>query len=579
MKKLYSIILMTALGITTIAAATPVKSKVDVRHHSIEALFGNEAGATKSNHAKTYGKLPKQSLQALRPAGTDEEFKLITEAPEGTLHTMTGESISFYVDWGEVNMEEWAGLAYDAVETADGEFYLKNPISSIQMDTWIKGQITDEGITFDFPQPLAVQENDGETYYFYADLLEPAEVEDGDEWITTFVPAELRTLTFTRNDDGSYSMDQDYMLGMTCNDMWEGFGEMNLVLTEFDAKPAEVPEGLSVDYSYVLADELNGYEGPVYRPLGISRDGSDVYIYGMTLVLPDAVVAGTIDDATGNITIPSNQLLGRYFNYYLFMMTGDGTQYYDEDWGEDMVEFDIMEEPLVLAFDAETNTYTPVTEDEHDAYLICNFGNTYTCPCEYYCVDRIFSQGEITDFAPINPEIEASNYVGDIEPTYSYTIEFYIFGDNNEGQMLMDKYIYYNVYINDELYPLTVEEFPLMEQFAHEDTMVNIPAWYSDDEDIFAWGTYHGIVFRNPDIHKIGIQSLYLENGEVKGRSEIVSIETSALADVVADSEIVSTECFDLTGRRVENPTPGSLVIKRHTRADGTVSVSKAIVR
>lgn len=579
MKKIYSILLVTALGISVAGATNPVKTKTEVPRHSIDALFGTESKTAKPARTKTFGRLTQESLQALQPTAAPEAFNPITEAPEGTLHTMTGSAMSFYVDWGEVNMEEWGGLAYDAVETADGEFYLKNPISNIQVGTYIKGRITDDGLSFDFPQPLATQTNGGETFYFYADILEYAEVEDGDEWITTFVPSEVRTLNFTRNEDGSYSMDEDYMLGLTCNDMWEGFGEMNLVLTDFDVKVTEVPAGLTVDYSYVLVDELNGFDTPIYRPLGISRDGDDVYINGLSLVLPDAIVAGTIDDNTGDITIPSNQLLGRYYNYYLFLMTGDGFRYYDEDWETDMLEFDIMEEPLVFRYDAETKGYKPVTEDEHDAYLFCNFGNTYTSPCEYYCVDRLMNQGELTDYNPLNPVIEASNYVGDIDPMYSYTIEFYIFGDNNKGQMLMDKNIYYNVYINDELYPITIEEFPLMEYYCDEESMVNIPASYSDDDEIYAWGSYHGIVFRNPDIRKIGIQSLYMENGEVKGRSEIVSIDTASLTDAVAESEVISTECFDLTGRRVNSPTAGSIIIKRQIHADGTVEITKIIAR
>ena len=111
MKKFYSILLMTALGASAAVAAPPVKSQNTFAHHTVDALFGVETGAVKSNRAKTFGQLSDASRQALRPAAEGEDFKLITEAPAGTLHTMTGSSISFYVDWGEVNMEDWCGLA------------------------------------------------------------------------------------------------------------------------------------------------------------------------------------------------------------------------------------------------------------------------------------------------------------------------------------------------------------------------------------------------------------------------------------------------------------------------------------
>ena len=580
MNKIYSFLLIGALGASAASAAVPAANRVLAPRHSINALFGAESGSAKTDRTKSLGKLSARAQEALRPTAAPEGFEVITEAPEGTNITMTGESTSFYVDWGEVNMDEWAGLAYDAVQTADGDFYLKNPISFAGTNTYIKGHITEEGLSFDFPQPLVAQNNYGEWYYFYADILEYAEVEEDDDYVVTFVPAEKRTLTFARNDDGSYTMEEDYMLGLTCNDIWEGFGEMNLHLTEFNAEITEVPAGQTADNSYVLLDMLTGNDDqPMYRPLSLARDGQDVYIRGLYLVLPEAAVKGTVDEATGNITIPSNQLLGRYYNYYLFSMTGDGEIYYDDDWGCNMVSIDVTDDDLVLAYDAAKKVYTPVKEEGRDAYFIANFGNTYTCPCNYYGVTRIFNQGEITDFAPIAPEIESWEYVGEYDPMYSYMIEFFIYGDNNEGQMLMDRNIYYNLYINDELYPITIDEFPLMEFYTEEESITNIPVDYSDDDDIYAWGAYHGIVFRNKDIRKIGIQAIYILDGEVVGRSEITSVETASLSDAIAGAEVVATEIFDLTGRRVETPAAGQLIIKRQVRADGSVSVSKAIAQ
>jgi hypothetical protein len=575
-------LLLVALG----ANALTLKQGTELlpaANRSVSALFNEEArpaDARKSPKAKTISKLPAASRAALKTPKASEGFNPIYEAPEGKEIKMTGASMSFYVDWGEVNAEEWTGLAYDAVQTDNGEFYLKNPISFTPTDTYIKGRVTEEGLEFDFPQPLVRQFNNGEIYDFYADILEYAEVEDPDQgWIVTFLPSEERTLRFYRNDDGSYTMDEQYMLGLTYNNVWEGFGEMGLTLTEFEGDVAEMPADIELDYSYVLVDEQS-YETTLYRPLAVALDGEDAYINGISLALPDAVVKGKVDMNAGTISIPSDQLLGRYHNYYLFLMTGDGYTYYDPDWEENMVSFDIMEDDLVFKYDAEKKTLMPIVAEEgHNAYLIINFGNTITSPCEYYCVDRIMDQGAVTDFTPQMPEIIAWNPISEFDPEYSYAIEFNLSGDNTAGQMLLDNNIYYCVYINGELYPLTVDEFPGIGELAGVDTMTYVPAAFSDDVDIYAWGAYHGLAFRNQEIETIGVQSVYIIDGEVMGRSKIATVDVSGVDETMADSETISTEYYDLTGRKVINPSAGSIVISRAHKADGSVKVAKQIVK
>lgn len=43
------------------------------------------------------------------------------------------------------------------------------------------------------------------------------------------------------------------------------------------------------------------------------------------------------------------------------------------------------------------------------------------------------------------------------------------------------------------------------------------------------------------------------------------------------NSEVVASQYFDLTGRQIENPAEGTLVIRRDTRANGTVTAVKVI--
>ena len=128
---------------------------------------------------QTFGKLKTPSIAAkagLTRAESDD-FGVITEAPEGKTVTMLGSSNTFYIYYEEVNMDETYGIAYEGVWTDNGEVYLKNPISMLDWDTYIKGKVTDEGIEFDFPQPLYRSVYEDESFDLYVDVLEYMEVE------------------------------------------------------------------------------------------------------------------------------------------------------------------------------------------------------------------------------------------------------------------------------------------------------------------------------------------------------------------------------------------------------------------
>ena len=588
MKKFYSFMGMALVGVMTAGAFTvnpettlPI-SEMSGKGVSFRA-DGNEAAGMKTNRAKVFGKLPATSLAARKaPAREADNFDVITTPPAGQKLTMCGQSFSFFVDYGEVMQEEWDGLAYEAVVTDDGDFYLKNPISRLQWDTYIKGKLTDEGITFEFPQPLYrfEDEESGVAIDLYVDVLEYAEVETEDEYFITFVPSEnTRTITFEKDEDGNYIMDYDYMLGaVTANGNWQGYGECELILKPFDVKKTEVPEGVNFNYTYVLADEIFGWDHTVLRPMAIGFDGSDAYLKGISMAMPDAVVKGTFDADTQTLSIPTNQFMGQFYNYYIFMMNGLGREYYDESWGCNMIEILLDEEPLRLVYDAETNVYTPVTDDEHFAVMIFNFGNSDVTPCEYYSVDRIYSQGEITNYAPLAPQIQDVYSVSEFDDNYSCCIEFILFAENEIGQLLIDSNVYYNIFVNGELYPLTAEEFPSLAAYGIE-SMTDVPASFSDNDDIYASGDFHGIAFRNKNISTIGVRAVYIAD-DARGESEIVTVEVpNSSVESISDASVVSEEYFDVAGRRLSGPVAGSVVLRRAVMSDGTVRTSKVMMR
>lgn len=512
----------------------------------------------------------------------------IVNPPAGEKQMMLGSSMTFYLYYDEVTQDESYGLAYESVFCDDGSVYLKNPVSMLDWDTYIKGKVTDDGIEFTFPQLLYSIESEEEGYPsvdLMVDVLEYAEVENPDnpdDYTVTFIPSEqTRSIKFIKEDDGSYMMDGDYMMGVTWNDQWQGYGEMMLRLEPFSATPVTAPSGLKYDYSYILADELNGWGETVLRPIGIAYDGDDAYIINLASGMPGTTIKGTFDRRENTLTIPSDQFMGEFYNHYIFMMTGSGYSYYDEDWGEDMFTFDISEDPIVLRYDPEKNLFTPVIPEGMEyVYFIYNFGNTATYPCEYYAVDRIYSQGEIKDFAPVDPEIIAVEDISFFDPDYSYSFEFMIYGDNADGQILRDDCIFYNIFINGELYTFTADEYPSLAAEGYE-SLTDIPVFLNVGDDIYSSGNYHGIAFRAKDIETIGVRALYID-GESRGESEIMTVDKYGIPivgveGILDEAATSSVEYYDLLGRRLERPRRGEVVIERRTLGDGSARVRKII--
>lgn len=557
---------------------------------SAGAVLVNRAGVvkTKDSRKEIKATVKGKVLTGLRARKGAKSQEVIVTPPEGEKQMMLGSSITFYLYYDEVAQDESYGLAYESVFCEDGSVYLKNPISMLDWDTYIKGQVTEDGIEFTFPQLLYSIEQEEEgvpSVDLMVDVLEYAEIDnpdDPDDYYVTFVPSEeTRTIKFIKEEDGSYMMDGDYMMGVTWNDEWQGYGEMGMVLEPFTATPVTAPSGLDYDYSYILADELNGWDTTILRPVGIAHDGNDVYIKGLASGMPDTVLKGEFDPAANTLTIPSDQFMGEFYNHYIFMMTGSGYTYYDEDWECDMVTFDIMEDPVVLNFDPEKKLYTPVVpEGMENVYLIYNFGNTVAYPCEYYAVDRIYSQGELTDYAPVNPEIISIEDISFFDPDYSYSFEFNIFGDNKDGQILRDDCIFYNIYINGELYTFTAEEYPELADAGYS-SLTDVPVFLSAGDDIYAYGNYHGIAFKAQGIETVGVRALYID-GDKRGESQIVTVDkegnpVDGVSNIYDDCIGGVKEYYDLFGRRVTGSEGGTVIIERTIGKNGKVETRKII--
>lgn len=573
----------------TLAAAAITLSASATMTTSAKSTCAVQPGVP-TDKTKSFGKLQAPSVieKALKTGAqraAENDLGVITEAPAGKLTTMLGSSQTFYIYYDEIAMDETFGIAYEGVFTENGEVYLKNPVSMLDWDTYIKGKVTEDGLQFDFPQLIYKSDDEEDGFEICVDVLEYTEVvspDDPYDYNVTFAPSEeTRSITFTKMDDGSYMMLDDYMLGATWEGIWQGYGEMYLTLLPFEATVTEVPDNIEYDYTYLLADELNGWDHTVLRPIGIGEADGVTYIKGISNGMPDAVIYGKFDKEANTLTIPSDQFLRKYYNHYIFMMVGEGYSYYDDYWDEYMISFDITDKPMVLNYDPETNVYRPlIPQGSEFSYIIFNFGNSETYPCEYYAVDRIYSQGKITDYTPIAPEVIAVNDIEMFDPEYSYAFEFNIFGDNEEGQILIDNNIYYNIFVNGELFTFTAEEYPLLEEQGIAE-LTDIPVFLNIGDDIFSSGNYHGIALKRKDIETLGVRTVYID-GDLRAESKTVTVDTNG--DTVGVSAIGTStaevsEIYDLNGRKISELPGKGVFIKRSILSDGSTRTEKRIIK
>ena len=112
--------------------------------------------------------------------------------------------------------------------------------------------------------------------------------------------------------------------------------------------------------------------------------------------------------------------------------------------------------------------------------------------------------------------------------------------------------------------------------------LTDIPVAFNAENDIYAYGSYHGVALKRTDVQTIGIRTLYID-GDIRAESEIVTVNTNG--EPVEGSSVgqlnstspATVEYFDLTGRKVSPAHADGILIRRITMPDGTVRTVKSV--
>lgn len=468
---------------------------------------------------------------------------VVSEPGEGVTTSYMRTSFSYINIQGLFVMEQYdSGGAVQFVTASDGTVWVNYPISGFPVNNWMVGQMQGDEIIFNLPQAIYVDE--GNTFflammqydngvYSMTESQTFKLIKDGENWITE-------------------ETDQEIMLSMVAADgSFAGMGDYDYTYTPFTSEYVEAPQGLETEtYSYFSS------RGGIL--LNIGFDGDDVYVQGLLQTDPDSWIKGTRNGDT--VKFPSYQYIG------IWDFTGFTPHHCYFMAGSKQGDYYVKEDELVFTYNANDKTFTSTGD------LVYSFTDN---PDNVFYVDVVenpkFTYQDISAvLTPSNPHDITLN---------NNNVTVIIPQTSTDGLMMDADNLYYRMYVDDELFTFRNDEYIYLDAPA----MTELPYTYSEGYDIIVMSEYHDIYIYFTDCDKIGFQSVYFQGNKVNvsdivySDGSVVSAATSVCGPE-ADVNVVATEYFDTTGRLVPSTAKG-LLIKRVSKADGTISSEKVIRR
>lgn len=503
-------------------------------------------------------------------AGLPDASTIITTAPAGTV-SLTGRDCTGYLPfWGMIFDLPYQGIASTRVDAEDGAVYLSNPFSTLPIENFLKWEKDAEGnLSITGAQAIYTEEYEGETLVGYAVPMSSF-VDDEGVWVWA-EPGLTYTLTYDAAT-GTYkspeSQGEDFIiLGMCVWDLgvdpegnveenyqWIGYGDLDAVMYTVNDEPVEAPVELATEeWTFLSVSEygdLTGYH------LNVGFEGDNCWIQGLNSSMPDAWIKGSVSE--GEVTFANGQFMG-IDNFYgqLCYFTGASAEF--ELWDEEDPElgdwvYYVTAAPLVLTYNPEASLLTSMPQ------RVAAFAGkmaediTETEPYAVLSDFRIVKQTYVPGTPPA-PVTDLMVYPYEELDEYG-VVEFNYLPLDENGVLLDTNSMFYEVYIDGDLYTFTPEVYVNLES-----EMVLVPYDFNDDFDFMSMGAYKSFAYMVPEAEKIGIRPVYVHNGEevfgtlveceVEGAVKVLSTGNRAKEAVV----------YDMLGRRMHNGAKGLLIV------------------
>ncbi len=533
----------------------------------VASLFAGAAYAQTAADAPTaaaWGKTAAAEAVAAAPAAhkVADASTLITEQPEGTLYkNMYTYANGFESMWGMIYEAKKDGTVKDIVVADDGSVYIKNPISFMNTDSWIKGHKTNgDTVAVELPQLIYLLDNGDDTKVkYYANRMVYKLVDGNNQYVPD--PAS-QTIKYVWRNDSLIKLEKDILLGMVSEGgSWNGLGDLECEVTVnkfVNAAPQDPSKAVKYIMTY-YPSEQSAHQ----KVVDVVIEGSDIYINGVDSDIPSAWAHGTIKGSLATFT--GMQFLG--FNEgkgaYKFF-TPASVKYNESTYTTDYKLLSKMN----FIYNSKKQTLSCTSDG-----FISNYGyRQIAMEMQVFMKPSLVPWEGVVD-KPQNPVIVQ------YEPASS-SAGWLIFGISkyNVQDSFMDAAnVYYNVYFDDEKVTFYPDQYKGISK-----EMTDVPVDFSESTmyDFQTYGSQHRVVIYDRGMERVGVQAFYLDGG-TKLASDIVYIDDpSGIAGVSASAaSVVSTQYFDLSGRRVSAPDGKGVYIRTQRLSDGSVRSGKMMAK
>lgn len=517
----------------------------------------------------------------LTPMETSEvSHEIIYDAPEGETRSYT-ESYDGWVFWGSQ-----MGLFYLTdntsynymVWTEDSKVYIQDPVKTYATGSYAVGTYDDGKITVDLPQCIgAYYDEYGEIAYMYLNKMEEVE-QDGEKYYMICY-AEDNYLVYDVDDTGNIKLnlgnDHDtvdaengvnpkYLVGMTYeNDphalqVWSGFGDSfetwSIMSEEERVTP---PDDLTSEY---WAFDTIGNENLIE----VKIDGDVIYLNGFTSYMEGYWIKGIINKEK-DIVFPSKQYMGKneYDQFYYFLATKTIPATDPDSWNT----YEMIDQ-ITMKYDPKTKTYSAPGE--------CFCVSAYRDAISYMALAEdpmLWQQNpEMLNAAPKNPYLDA--YTPFNHETNQGTVNWMIPNTNVNGALLRTDKMYYNFYVDGELFTFEPDEYSLFSEPTN-DVPYNAGNFY----DISVYNQSHTITFKFSGAESFGLQSFYVADDGTTYVSDLITVDLVSVGveKLEHTKDVKEVIFYNLSGAIVTNPTNG-VYIKCVIYTDGSRVTEKTVI-
>lgn len=458
----------------------------------------------------------------------------------------------------------------------EDKIYLGNIFSWADDPGWIEGTVEGDKAIFRLPQLIKDEIRDINgilTPYSYYAVACDMVVRGGS---ADMVPTVDQTYTFIIKEDGSLVPEDDELfignfLFSDNNWEWNMDGDFYTALSPQSLKAIDTPADVQfipmvLSYPHIL------YGGAYAKEVQVGFSGNDCYVKGLAVGigdLQDAVVKGELADNGKVISFESNQFLGDswLFGFTQFLIGGE-TEYVEDPRLGYRPRFTPMDR-LEFAYDPSARSMTSdmsfiivpsLQEDTDNLY----YENIYNSPSICY------SDPEDKIRTLVNPELNAFTPAADGMPNI---LDFAVSMVSADHHLLDMTKLYFEIYIDGEPFEFTPAIDPALKEPASR-----ILFGTTDYECFVAQeGIIQMVAIPDMQINSMSLRLVYLGDPENPLFSDFVTVRSNAVEGIV-DASATTEGYTDLSGRRVENPTPG-IYIRTIRSSDGSVRHEKTLVR